>query len=293
MILSRKLNRLGCINREFSSKNIQDSFIFLDNIFSRIKQNQEIGITITCIEIPQNLIVPNFELVEEESDSSSLVWEIFRFLKTSGHRLCFFLPTHFFLGSQLPDVVENTQTTITNLSSLLDQFGIDEPSIFLRVGSAYGARKSTMDRFCSNVGCLDKKVVRKIAVCNDEKPSLFSVTDLLSGVFYSSNLPIVFRFLPHQFNAGGLSIREALFLAVSTWPEGTTPVFIHSESSEVDSNGLSLSPVPSQFLKHRIPTFGLDIDIVLDSPAEYRACVKYKNELISLKPIVINKIDKK
>lgn len=293
MILSRKINRLGCINRDLTSKNNLDDLFFLNLIISRIKQNHDLGITLSCIEVPQNLTIPVIDCQEEDSDLGSMVWDIFRFIKSSGHRLFFFLPSHFFLGSQIPEVVENTKSAIRNLSDLLDQIGIDDPSILIRIGSAYGARKNTMDRFCENVNSLDPKIIRKLAVCNDEKPSLFSVTDLLSGVFYSCKVPIVFRLLPHQFNTGGLSIREALFLAVSTWPVGTTPVFIHSESSEIDSNGVALSPAPSEYLKYRIPTFGLDIDVILDSPAEEKSCLQYRLELISLKPMVINKIEKK
>lgn len=293
MILSKNLNRLGCIHRDFSPSSSIDVLVFLDILFLRIRNNQSIGNNVTAFEIPQGFTIPNFEEVEDDSDESKILWDLFMFVKTTNHRVLFFLPSHYFLGSQLQDVVDNTKSIISNLSSLLDQIGITDPSIILRVGSAYGARKVTMERFSSNVNSLSPKEIEKLSVCNDEKPSLFSVTDLLSGIFYSTKIPIVFRFLPHQFNNGSLSIREALFLAVSTWPTGTTPVFIHSESSEIDENGISLSPVPADFLKHRIPTFGLDLDIILDSPVGEKACTKYRSELISLKPMVINKIDKK
>ncbi len=293
MILSRNLNRLGCVNRDLSLKNPSDVASFLNLVFDRIKENDSLSIGITTFEIPQNFILPEFSHIEEDSVEGKLLWSIFMFVKSTGHRVLFFLPSQFFLGSQIPDVVENTKYLVVGLSSLLEQIGIYGPSIVLRVGSAYGARKTTMERFCENVNNMEDKTIKKLAVCNDEKPSLFSVTDLLSGIFYSCRIPIVFRLLPHQFNNGGLSIREALFLAVSTWAEGTTPVFIHSESSEIDPNGVSLSPVPSEFLNYRIPTFGLDLDIILDSPAEIKSCLKYKSNLISLKPMVINKIDKK
>lgn len=293
MILSRNLNRLGCVNRDLSSRNTYDLLSLLNLVFLRIKENDSLGIKITTFEISQNFILPKLEQIEEDSNEGKLLWSIFMFVKSSDHRVLFLLPSQFFLGSQIPEVVENTKTLISGLSSLLEQIGIYGPSIVLRVGSAYGARKSTMERFCENVRELDEKTLKKLAVCNDEKPSLFSVTDLLSGIFYSCKIPIVFRLLPHQFNNGGLSIREALFLAVSTWPAGTTPVFIHSESSEIDSNGVSLSPVSAEFLHYRIPTFGLDLDVILDSPAEIKSCVKYKSNFISLKPMVINKIDKK
>lgn len=284
---------MGCINRDFNSGEINNPLDFLYILYSRIKHNHGIGLGITTLEIPQNFSLPVFDDIEDDSDESRYLLEIFMFVRKTGHRVMFFLPSQFFMGSQIPEVVDGTKRILANLSVLLDQIGIHDPSIVLRVGSAYGNRKNTMERFCENVNQLDPRVIEKLSVCNDEKPSLFSVTDLLSGVFYSCKLPIVFRILPHQFNTGGLSIREALFLAVSTWPDTTTPVFVHSESCEIDENGIPISPSPSDFLKYRVPTFGLDIDIILDTPAEEKACLRYKSDLISLKPMVINKIDKK
>jgi hypothetical protein len=125
---------------------------------------------------------------------------------------------------------------------------------------------------------------------NDEKPSLFSVTDLLSGVFYATKIPICFRFLPHQFNDGGLTSREALFLSSSTWQAGAKPVFIYSEPETTDEFGVPASPSTSPHLNFRIPTFNLETDIILDCKERDEACLKYMRENKSLKPIVINKV---
>ena len=115
-------------------------------------------------------------------------------------------------------------------------------------------------------------------------------TDLLSGVFYTTKTPICFRFLPHQFNNGGLTSREALFLSSSTWPVGVKPVFIHSEPEASDEFGVPSSPSPSDYLHYRIPTFNLETDIIVDCGERDLACVKYMLENKSLKPIIINKV---
>ena len=292
MILGRNLNQIGYVNREVSSST-DGTYLFAQGVLDLISNNHEKGIPVTCIEIPQNFTKLDFSDIEEESKESEVIWSIFQFIKSNRHRLFFFLPNYYFLGSQIESVVEDSKSVITELSIFLDQVGVKETSIILRIGSAYGARKGTMERFCREVMSLGDSAVKKLSVCNDEKPSLFSVTDLLSGVFYSVGLPIVFRFLPHQFNSGGLSTREAYFLAVSTWPGGKVPIFIHSESSEVDENGVSLSPVPSDKLLHRIPTFGLEIDVILDIPSGLEGCIGYLANYISLRPMVINKVGRK
>jgi len=266
---------------------------FLKFVHSTVSRNKKIGLGVTCLEIPQNFKSLDFSSVEEGTKDSEILWEIFQFIKADKHRVFFFLPNFYFLGSQIDGVVDQTKDLLNSISCFLDSVGIQDTSIVLRIGSAYGDRKKTMQRFCEEVSTLDDSVVSKLSVCNDEKPSLFSVTDLLGGIFYSCGLPIVFRFLPHQFNTGGLSIREAYFLAASTWKEKTVPIFMHSESSSSDENGIAVSPIPANHLKYRIPTFGLEIDVVLDTPLQEESCIKYVNNIISLKPMVINKIGKK
>lgn len=291
MILGRNLNQIGYVDRDFDPTG--DLHPFLLYILERVTKDHSKGISLTCLEIPQGFPIFDFSLIEEDSRESSVIWDIFQFIKSSKHRIFFFLPNYYFLGSQISSVVEDTKSLVYSLSTFLDQIGVKETSIILRVGSAYGARKVTLNRFCSEIESMEKTVIEKLSVCNDEKPSLFSVTDLLSGVFYRVNIPIVFRFLPHQFNSGGLSTREAYFLAVSTWVKNKIPIFIHSESSEVDENGVSLSPSPSSSLLYRIPTFGLEIDVVIDMPSGLDGCLSYLSRCISLKPMVINKVGKK
>jgi len=292
MILSRNLNRIGYVNREIP-QNVEDISAFLSIILRNLILDKERGIPVTCFEIPQGFPSFDFSNIEEGSEDSSTIWEIFQLLKSTNQRVFFFLPNYYFLGSQIAEVVENSKHLIGFLSIFLDQIGVKDRSIIIRVGSAYGARKVTMDRFCSQIDSLGTSITSKMAVCNDEKPSLFSVTDLLSGVFYQSGLPIVFRFLPHQFNNGGLSVREAYFLAVSTWEKDQVPIFFHSESEKIDENGYSLSPNPSTILKHRIPTFGLEVDVILDSQDGLSTYANYQGNYLSLKPMVINKVGKK
>ena len=62
------------------------------------------------------------------------------------------------------------------------------------------------------------------------KESMYSVKELYNGIYNRVGVPIVFDYHHHRFCNGGLSEREALELAMSTWPEGITPCFHYSES---------------------------------------------------------------
>jgi UV DNA damage repair endonuclease len=268
---------------------------FLCVIRDNIKLNLEIDIKITCIDVCDFKFSQNFfkEVIEEESTVSPIIDDVNSLIAKNDLRVFLSLNREYFLGTQLENVKVATISLLTRLSGILDLIGINYPSIMVRVGSAYGNRRNTMDLFCERLSEMDSSVVSKLCILNDDKPSLFSVTDLLSGIYYRANIPICFRLLPHQFNDGGLTIREALFLSCSTWKPGQKPVFIHSESQECDDNGIPATPKPTEYLKRRIPTFGLEIDVIIESPAKEDSCLKYRMDHKSLPPIVINKNTRK
>lgn len=268
---------------------------FLCVIRDNIKLNLELDIKITCIDVCDFKFSPNFfkEVIEEESSVSPIIDEINLMIAKNDLRIFLSLNREYFLGTQLDNIKNSTIAILSRLSSILDLIGITYPSIMVRVGSAYGNRRNTMDLFCDRLSEMNNSVISKLCVLNDDKPSLFSVTDLLSGIYYKSGIPICFRLLPHQFNDGGLTIREALFLSCSTWKSGQKPVFIHSESCEYSEDGIPSTPKPSEYLKRRIPTFGLDIDVIIESPSREDSCLKYRMDHKSLPPIVINKNSKK
>jgi hypothetical protein len=82
------------------------------------------------------------------------------------------------------------------------------------------------------------------------------------------------------------------YIRYSTW-KGKTPIFIHSESRERDTDGNFVSPLPSDYLTNRIPTFGLDLNIVLEVKNKEESCIKYSREYLSLGPIIFTKKNKK
>ena len=293
MLLNRTAHRIGYLGsmKSWDGKKIETVNQFLDFLILHLNYNSNRKIQAFCVDV-QEIDFDNMDFsgIEEDSLEQEKIDIISNFISFNKSRLFFFLGKSYFLGSQIPEVVDQTKIIIGKISEFLEMVGSQEPSILISVGSAYGNRKETLSRFCTEVNSLPKKMSSRLAVVNDEKPSLFSVTDLLAGVFYSTKIPICFRFLPHQFNDGGLTSREALFLSSSTWPVGTKPIFIHSEPEISDDSGTPSSPSPADCLKYRIPTFNLEIDIILDLKDKDLACLKYMQENKSLKPIVINKV---
>jgi UV DNA damage repair endonuclease len=292
MLLNRTAHRIGYLGsmKSWDQKKVDSLNQFLDYLILHLNYNSNRGIRVFCVDSQDiDFEKIDFSQIEEDSLEQEKIDIIFNFLSFNKSRLFFFISKSYFLGSQIPEVVDQTKGILSKISSFLDLVGFQEPSILVRVGSAYGNRKETLSRFCLEVESLPESISSRLIVVNDEKPSLFSVTDLLAGVFYTTKTPICFRFLPHQFNDGGLTSREALFLSSSTWPVGVKPLFIYSEAESTDDLGFPVSPTPSEYLGFRIPTFNLEIDVVLDSGGKDLTCTKYMQENKSLKPIVINR----
>lgn len=293
MLLNRTAHRIGYLGsmNSWGDKKTESLNQFLDFLILHLNHNSSRGIRIFCVDVQEiNFERIDFSGIEEDSLEQEKIDIISNFISFNKSRLFFFLSKKYFLGSQMPEVLEETKSILEKISSFLDLCGSKGPSILVRVGSAYGNRKETLTRFCLELNSLPESISSRLVVVNDEKPSLFSVTDLLSGVFYSTKTPICFRFLPHYFNDGGLTPREALFLSSSTWPVGEKPIFIYSESESYDEFGFPSTPLPSEHLNFRIPTYNLEIDVILDSKEKDLTCVKYMKESRSLKPIVINRV---
>lgn len=287
------LSYIGPHSEDLQASRQIDSFVdLLSVIKTNLHLNEKIDISNTCIDVSLFNFTQNFftEVIDEESpEISNVITEINLHLAKRGSRVFFYLNKDYFLGTQLDAIEKLTTSLILKLSEVLEALGVNYPSILIRVGSAYGNRKNTMDVFCQRALQLGKSTLSRLCVMNDDKPSLFSVTDLLSGIYYRIKVPICFRVLPHQFNDGGLSIREALFLSCSTWDPGLKPIIIHSESILIDEFGLPLDPKSSDYLSHRIPTFGMNLDVIIDSPTREDSCLKYRMDYKSLPPIVIGR----
>ena len=269
----------------------------LDLILALCVVNSKIASSIICLNLAELDMTSEFlslpPIDEEDETISDKINEINSLINKNSMRVVFFIGKDYFIGSQLEDIRNKTIILLNKLSGVLDVIGMSGPSIVIRIGSAYGNRKKTMKEFCLTLNKLSDGTISKLTVMNDEKPSLFSITDLLSGIYYETGIPLCFRILPHQFNDGGLSIREAMFLAASTWKMKTKPFFFHSEASEIDKNGKALSPAGSDTLTMRIPTFGLNVDVIIDSPEKEMCYLDYLKNHKGLKPTVINKISKK
>jgi UV DNA damage endonuclease len=105
---------------------------------------------------------------------------------------------------------------------------------------------------------------------------MYSVKDLIY-IHERIGIPIVFDYHHHTFNTGGLSEQEALELAMSTWPDGITPVVHYSSSKPKESGNPKDKPqAHADYILEKINTYSHNVDIMLECKAKELALIEYR-----------------
>ena len=149
--------------------------------------------------------------------------------------------------------------------------------INIHCNGVYGDKKSAMQRFCKNFTRLPESVKKRLTIENDDKESMYSVKDLMF-IYEKIGIPIVFDYHHHKFCSGSLTEKEALKLAVSTWPKDIIPVVHYSESKSIHENDQKIKPqAHSDYIKKIPNTYDMDIDIMVEAKAKELSIIPFIN----------------
>ena len=199
--------------------------------------------------------------------------------KTHGVRLTAHPGPFNVLVSPNEQVVENTIKDLTIHGDEFDMMGLSRTpynKLNIHCNGVYGDKLSAMDRFCKNFERLPESVQTRLTVENDDKASMYSVVDLMY-IHERIGIPIVFDYHHHKFCTGDLSEREALELAISTWPDDIVPVVHYSESRSKEQLDESIRPqAHSDYVLDYIDTYGHNVDIMVEAKHKELAVNKYK-----------------
>ena len=182
------------------------------------------------------------------------------------------------LVSPNENVIKNTFIDLKMHGELFDMMKLEKSvynKINIHCNGVYGDKKSAMERFCTNYKKLPISIQSRLTVENDDKETMYSVKDLMF-IHEKIGIPIVFDYHHHKFCTGGLSEKEALKLAISTWPKNIKPVVHYSESKSVhEKNNKIKLQAHSDFI-HKIPnTYGYDLDIMVEAKAKELAIADF------------------
>jgi UV DNA damage endonuclease len=131
------------------------------------------------------------------------------------------------LNSEDPRVQRLAVEELEVQRELLDGMALGpEAVVVLHVGGAAGGRPAALDRFCRGFERLSVAARARLAIENDDRT--FALTDVLR-LSERIGRPVVWDILHHHCNdPDGIPDREALELALATWPDGVTPKIHYS-----------------------------------------------------------------
>jgi UV DNA damage endonuclease len=182
------------------------------------------------------------------------------------------------LTSPKESVVKNSITDLEIHGMIFDMMGLSQTpynKINIHCNGVYGDKMTAMDRFCENFNRLSHSVKSRLTVENDDKATMYSVKDLMY-IHNKIKIPIVMDFHHFTFNTGDQTEKEALTLAVSTWPEGITPVVHYSESKALHENNDKLKPqAHSDYINDLPNTYGYNVDCMVEAKQKELAILPF------------------
>ena len=202
------------------------------------------------------------------------------YAKANGIRITSHPGPFVVLTSPKENVVINSIADLELHGKIFDMMGLEKSpynKINIHCNGVYGDKQSAMDRFCTNFKKLSKSAQSRLTIENDDKASMYSVSDLMY-IHNKIGIPIVFDYHHHTFNTGDLSEEAAIKLAASTWPNGITPVVHYSESKALHENNTKLKPqAHSDYITSLPNTYELDVDIMVEAKAKELAILPFIN----------------
>jgi UV DNA damage endonuclease len=183
-------------------------------------------------------------------------------------------------------------------AELLDGMGLGpEAVVVLHVGGAAGGHAAGLDRFCAGFERLSDAARARLVIENDDRT--FALRDVLA-LSRRIGRPVVWDILHHHCNdPDRIPDREALELALATWPAGVTPKIHYSspktaleEKTRRVGRRVERSLVLPQLRAHadlidpigfehflRETAAGLELDVMLEAKAKDLAVLALRDQL--------------
>jgi UV DNA damage endonuclease len=211
--------------------------------------------------------LPNFDKIKNLLSGIGILAEKY------DQRLSFHPGPFNVLCSPKQDVVDKTIKELNKHSQIMDMMGLSTTpynKINIHVGGVYGDKQSALERWCDNFKLLDDNTKSRITAENDDKISAYTVSDLMY-IHEHTGIPIVFDYHHHSCHPDGMSHKDALTLAVSTWPDGIVPA-VHVSEPRDDSNPRA----HHDYIRNEVNTYGFDVDIMMEAKQKELAVLEYR-----------------
>jgi UV DNA damage endonuclease len=202
------------------------------------------------------------------------------------------------LNSERDDVQAAAVRDLDLQGELMDAMGLPGESVVVtHVGGAAGGNQAGLDRFAAGFERLSEAGRRRLVVENDDR--VYGLRDVL-GLSERIGRPVVWDILHHHcHDPDGIPDREALELALGTWPEGVTPKIHYSTPKtameerrkkvgrrvertwvlpQLRAHADTIDPIGFEtFLRETAP--GLAFDVMLEAKGKDLALLRLREQL--------------
>lgn len=155
---------------------------------------------------------PSFPYDWEEEHGEDLRW-IGALARSLGVRLSMHPGQFIQPGSPKPGTSERSLAELRYVARLFDLMGSDDSVMVLHMGGAYADRAETARRFVE-VMEPHEDILKYLALENDER--VWTIGEISSAAT-ALGVPAILDSFHHGIHPGGLTLREALELAIPTW----------------------------------------------------------------------------
>jgi UV DNA damage endonuclease len=147
--------------------------------------------------------------------------------RAAGIRLSTHPSQYIVLNSEDPAVRASAARDLELQAALLDALGAGPEAVcVLHVGGAAGGFDAALDRFETGLDALSERARARLVIENDDRT--FALCHVLE-LHRRTGLRVVWDILHHHCNdPDGIPDRQALELALATWPAGVTPKIHYS-----------------------------------------------------------------
>lgn len=194
--------------------------------------------------------------------------------KANGLRLSCHPGPYTCIASPDPDTVKKSVLCLQMHSLIADLLGYgDEFAINIHMGGVYGDKHQTAGRFLREFSRLPDSIKRRLTLENDDKPSMWSMTELFKEVGKHCTVKLVLDIHHHRF-CHQESLSEAADMAFRTWSGFCEVPKVHYSESKEGAR----PQAHSDYIRNEIPPLSdtVEYDVMIEAKAKDLALLEYR-----------------
>lgn len=197
-------------------------------------------------------------------------------------RLSFHPGQYCVLNSERPDVMISAAHELELHARTLDLMGQPEEAVVVvHVGGAAGGTRAASDRFVQGFSLLSESAQARVVIENDDR--LFGLGDVLR-ISSLTGSRVVWDAHHHDcHDPEGIPAREALRLAMATWPAGVVPKVHYSSPRDGARDRAHAEYIDARRFKRLLRDVirDTDVDVMLEAKGKDLALLELRDQLTS------------